>query len=52
MLKAIRSRPKGKVLVEPGWLAIYGREAVEGEGSLPKIEPAERVRTAEVDAVA
>jgi DNA topoisomerase III len=44
-------KTEGRVLVEPGWLAIYGREAVEGEGSLPKIEPAERVLASEVDAV-
>jgi len=29
-------KTEGKVLVEPGWLAIYGREALEEQGSLPK----------------
>jgi DNA topoisomerase-3 len=44
-------KTEGKVLVEPGWLAIYGREAMEEQGSLPKIEQGERVRTADVKAV-
>jgi DNA topoisomerase-3 len=41
----------GKVLVEPGWLAIYGREAMEEQGSLPKIDAGERVKTEEAKAV-
>jgi DNA topoisomerase-3 len=44
-------KTEGKVLVEPGWLAIYGREAVEEQGSLVKVEPDERVRTTEIEAV-
>jgi DNA topoisomerase III len=44
-------KTEGKVLVEPGWLAIYGREAVEEQGSLPKIEQGESVLTADVKAV-
>jgi DNA topoisomerase-3 len=44
-------RTDGKVLVEPGWLAIYGREAMEEQGSLPKIEPGERVKTTDAKAV-
>jgi DNA topoisomerase-3 len=44
-------KTEGKVLVEPGWLAIYGREAMEEQGSLPKIEQGERVRTADAKAV-
>jgi DNA topoisomerase-3 len=39
-------KTEGKVLVEPGWLAIYGREAVEEQGSLVKVEPDERVERA------
>ena len=31
-------KTEGKVLVEPGWLAIYGREAVEEQASLVKVE--------------
>ncbi|MDH4115186.1 MAG: DNA topoisomerase, partial [Burkholderiaceae bacterium] len=44
-------KTEGKVLVEPGWLAIYGREAMEEQGSLPKIDQGERVRTADAKAV-
>jgi DNA topoisomerase-3 len=44
-------KTEGKVLVEPGWLAIYGKEAQEGEASLVKIEPNEKVRTTAIDSV-
>ncbi len=45
-------KTEGKVLVEPGWLAIYGREAIEEQGSLPRVEDGEQVRTAEIQSVA
>ncbi|HTN49471.1 MAG TPA: DNA topoisomerase III [Burkholderiaceae bacterium] len=45
-------KTEGKVLVEPGWLAIYGREAVEEQGALVKVEPLERVRTSAIESVA
>ncbi|UCE31091.1 MAG: DNA topoisomerase III [Burkholderiales bacterium] len=32
-------RTEGRVLVEPGWLAIYGREAADPDSSLPAIGP-------------
>jgi DNA topoisomerase-3 len=44
-------KTEGKVLIEPGWLAIYGREAMEEQGSLPKIDQGERVRTTDSKAV-
>jgi len=44
-------KTEGKVLVEPGWLAIYGREAVEEQGSLVKVEPDERVGTSQIESV-
>ncbi len=44
-------KTEGKVLVEPGWLAIYGREAVEEQGSLVKVEPNERVKTSQIESV-
>jgi len=44
-------KTEGKVLVEPGWLAIYGREAMEEQGSLPKIEQGERVKASDAKAV-
>jgi len=45
-------KTEGKVLVEPGWLAIYGREAIEEQGALVKVEPGEKVQTAEIESVA
>jgi DNA topoisomerase-3 len=44
-------KTEGKVLVEPGWLAIYGKEAQEEQASLVKVEPNERVPTQAIDAV-
>jgi DNA topoisomerase-3 len=44
-------KTEGKVLTEPGWLAIYGREAVEEQGSLVKVEPDEKVRTSAIESV-
>ncbi|MFN9028717.1 MAG: DNA topoisomerase III [Betaproteobacteria bacterium] len=44
-------KTEGKVLVEPGWLAIYGKEAQEEQGSLVKVDAGERVRTDAIDAV-
>ena len=45
-------KTEGKVLVEPGWLAIYGREAIEEQGALVKVEAGETVQTAEIESVA
>ena len=49
-------RSEGKVLVKPGWLAIYGKEAEDemapGEGSskvLVPVQPGEKVKTHTVD---
>ena len=42
-------KTEGKVLVNPGWLAIYGKEGQEGdEGNLPVVEAKEKVKTDEV----
>ncbi|MCM8594670.1 DNA topoisomerase III [Accumulibacter sp.] len=42
-------RTEGKVLVSPGWLAVYGREASEnGEGNLVPVLPGERVLAEDV----
>ncbi len=38
----------GKVMVKPGWLAIYGREAQEDDANLVAVAPGELVRTEEV----
>ncbi|MGE5339721.1 MAG: DNA topoisomerase III [Gemmatimonadota bacterium] len=50
----VESRPfktEGKVLVEPGWLAVYGKEAQEEQASLVKVDPDERVQTEAIEAV-
>ncbi len=42
-------KTEGKVLVNPGWLAIYGQEAQEGtEGNLVAVDTKEKVKTEEV----
>jgi DNA topoisomerase-3 len=38
----------GKVMVKPGWLAVYGREAQEDDASLVAVAPGEKVRTESV----
>ncbi|MCX8115511.1 MAG: DNA topoisomerase, partial [Burkholderiaceae bacterium] len=45
-----RFKTEGKVLVEAGWLAVYGKEASD-EQTLPKVEPGERVKTEAIEAV-
>ena len=53
-------KTEGKVLVAPGWLALYGREAVaesrgkdgeEAAGTLVAVEPNETVRTDTIEAL-
>ena len=39
----------GKVMVKPGWLAVYGREAQEDDANLVAVQPGELVRTEGVD---
>jgi DNA topoisomerase-3 len=39
----------GKVLVNPGWLAVYGKEAQDDDANLVAVAPAEQVRTESVD---
>jgi len=42
-------KTEGKVLVNPGWLAVYGREGQEGnEGNLVAVSPKEKVVAEEV----
>jgi DNA topoisomerase-3 len=45
-----RFKTEGKVLVEPGWLAIYGKEAQEEQGALVKVEAGEQVPVREIAA--
>ena len=42
----------GRILVEPGWLAVYGREAQDGQKSLVPVKPDETVKTASIEATA
>ncbi|TMH90104.1 MAG: DNA topoisomerase III [Betaproteobacteria bacterium] len=43
-------KTEGRVMTEPGWLQVYGKEAETGESpSLVAIENEEKVRTREVD---
>src|SRR5256886_3389409 len=40
----------GRILVEPGWLAVYGREAQDGQKSLVPVKSDETVKTASIEA--
>ena len=42
----------GRILVEPGWLAVYGREAQDGQKSLVPVKSDETVKTASIEATA
>jgi DNA topoisomerase III len=42
----------GKVLVNPGWLAVYGKEAQDDDATLVAVKPNEVVKTDEVKALA
>ena len=39
----------GKVMVKPGWLAVYGREVQEDDANLVAVAPGEMVRAESVD---
>ncbi len=43
-------KTEGKVLVEPGWLAVYGKEAMDEQGALAKVDAGERVPTRAIEA--
>ncbi len=43
-----RFQTNGKVLVKPGWLAVYGKEAQEDDANLVAVEQGETVRTEDV----
>ena len=44
-----RFQTNGKVLVKPGWLAVYGKEAQEDDANLVAVQPGEVVRTESID---
>ncbi|MFN5699139.1 MAG: DNA topoisomerase III [Betaproteobacteria bacterium] len=43
---------KGKVLVNPGWLAVYGKEAQDDDATLVAVAAGEHVRAESVDVAA
>ena len=46
--KEHKFQTNGKVMVKPGWLAVYGREALEDDANLIAVAPGEIVRTEDV----
>ena len=44
-------KTEGRILVTPGWLAVYGKEAQGEEASLAPVKPNEKVATDKVDVV-
>ncbi len=47
--KEYRFQTNGKVMVKPGWLAVYGREAQEDDANLVAVAQGELARTESVD---
>ena len=47
--KEYRFQTNGKVMVKPGWLAVYGREAQEDDANLVAVAKDELARTESVD---
>ncbi|MEY3271175.1 MAG: hypothetical protein RLZZ341_76 [Pseudomonadota bacterium] len=47
-----RFQTNGKVLVNPGWLAVYGKEAQDDDANLVAVAPGELVRTEHVEVLA
>ena len=46
--KTHQFQTNGKVMVKPGWLAVYGKEAQEDDANLVAVGPDEKVRTEDV----
>jgi DNA topoisomerase-3 len=47
--KEYKFQTNGKVMVKPGWLAVYGREAQDEDANLVAVAPGEIVRTESVE---
>jgi DNA topoisomerase-3 len=45
-------KSEGKVMVAPGWLAVYGKETQGEEGSLAAVKPGEKVITEKIEVAA
>jgi len=50
--KVLNFQTNGKVLVNPGWLAVYGKEAQDEDANLVAVKPGELVKTESVDVLA
>jgi DNA topoisomerase III len=50
VVQAHSFKTEGRVLVEPGWLAVFGRESQEGQASLVPVKADETVQTASIEA--
>ena len=44
-------KTEGRIIVSPGWLAVYGKEAQGDEASLVPVKPNEAVATEKIDVV-
>ncbi len=44
-----RFQTNGKVMVKPGWLAVYGRDVEQDDSTLVAVKPGEMVATEQVD---
>ena len=45
-------KSEGKVMVAPGWLAVYGKETAAEEGTLTPVKPGEKVATEKIEVAA
>jgi len=45
-------KSEGKVMVAPGWLAVYGKEMGGEEGTLTPVQPGEKVATERIEVAA
>jgi len=50
--RELRFQTNGKVLVNPGWLAVYGKEAQDDDANLVAVAPGEAVQVGGVDVLA
>lgn len=51
IVQSHKFQTEGKVLVSPGWLAVYGREAQADDAMLVAVQPNEKVRTEDIEAI-
>ncbi|HSI58663.1 MAG TPA: DNA topoisomerase III [Ideonella sp.] len=51
-VKEHKFQTNGKVLVNPGWLAVYGKEAQDEDANLVPVQPSETVQNEDINVVA